>query len=69
MEIIGKLFCLKGINMKTEFQVNQTKALRRLGFKNSPFVFINILLKALDKSLLCKYCKERASIVIHFQTP
>jgi len=66
MEIIGKLFCLKGIAMKTEFQVNQTKALRRLGLKNNSFVFTNLLLKAFDKSLLRKYCKDKAFVVTHF---
>jgi hypothetical protein len=60
---------LKGIAAKIEFQVNQVKVLRGLGLKNNLFVFINLQHKALDKSLLCKYCTERAYVVTHFRTP
>jgi hypothetical protein len=34
--------------------------------KNNSFIFINLLCKALNKSLLRKYCKERAYVVTLF---
>jgi hypothetical protein len=43
--------------------------LRRLVLKNNSFVFTNLLHKELNKPLLRKYCKERASVVTHFEVP
>jgi hypothetical protein len=59
---------LKGIATKIESQVSLAKVLRRLNLKNNLFVFTNLLCKALDKSLLYKYCKDEAFILTQFLT-
>jgi hypothetical protein len=56
-------FWLKGIVVKTEFQINQVL---KVQFCLS---LQNLLCKAFNYYLLCKYCKEEASVVIYFWIP
>jgi hypothetical protein len=55
---------LKGIVIKAEFQINQV--VRRSVLEVH---FCLPLQNLLAKSLLCKYCKEGASVVTHFWVP
>jgi len=55
---------LKGIVVKAEFQINQV--VRRSVLEVH---FCLPLQNLLAKSLLCKYCKEGASVVTHFWVP
>jgi len=57
-------FWLKGIVVKAEFQINQV--VRRSVLEVH---FCLPLQNLLAKSLLCKYCKEGASVVTHFWVP
>jgi len=57
-------FWLKGIVVKAEFQINQV--VRRSVLEVH---FCLPLQNLLAKSLLCKYCKEGASVVTYFWVP
>ena len=61
-------FWLKEIVVKIEFQINQSlrRSISEVKFCLS---LQNLLCKALNQSLFCKYCKEGTSVVTHFWIP